>query len=51
MKAHEIRKKFGKNSLIKKLRTARQLEVDDYFVGKKYFNGQNYGWKTDRRNT
>lgn len=47
----EVRKKFGKDSLIKKLRTARQLEVDDYFVGKKFFNEQNYNWKTHSGNT
>jgi hypothetical protein len=46
----EIRVKFGKDSLIKKLRTARQLEVDDYFVGNKYFYEQNHDWKTNRAN-
>jgi hypothetical protein len=47
----EIRKNFGKDSLIKKLRTARQLEVDDYFVGKKYYYGKTYDWKTYTGNT
>lgn len=47
----EIRKKFGKDSLIKKLRTARQLEVEDYFIGNKYFNEQTYNRKTYSGNT
>lgn len=33
----EIRREFGKDSLIKKIRTARHLKTDDYFLGKKYF--------------
>lgn len=38
----EIRKKFGKSAVIEKLRTARQLTTDDYFIGKKYFNEEYY---------
>ncbi|GAF95088.1 unnamed protein product, partial [marine sediment metagenome] len=34
----EIRIKFGKDAVIKKLRTARQLVVDDYFIGNKFIN-------------
>ena len=38
----EIRKKFGKSAVVEKLRTARQLITDDYFIGKKYFNEEYY---------
>lgn len=39
----EVRRNFGKDAVIKKIRTARSLELDDYFVGDKYYNnGQNY---------
>ncbi len=34
----EIRVKFGKDVVIEKLRTARQLVVDDYFIGNKFIN-------------
>ena len=34
----EIRVKFGKDAVIKKLRTARQLVVDDYFIGNKFMD-------------
>ena len=34
----EIRVKFGKDTVIEKLRTARQLVVDDYFIGNKFIN-------------
>lgn len=38
----EIRKKFGKEAVIEKLRTAREIQTDDYFVGNKYFNEEYY---------
>ena len=38
----EIRMKFGKNAVIQKLRTARELITEDYFVGNKYYNEEYY---------
>lgn len=42
----EIRRKFGKSAVIEKLRTARQLEVSDYFLFKKYFPYERKGYRT-----
>lgn len=41
----EIRRKFGKDFLIKKIRTARELILDDYFLENKFYHGKN-DWKT-----
>ena len=42
----EIRKKSGLNGVVNTIRSAREIIIDDYFIGDKFFYKKKYDRKT-----